>query len=92
LCVVSLDALTQELSVSLRRHHVGHDCLALGNVATSEGGKTDLHDGSVVEDLSGDIGLLDRLLHVRHEELITSLVVPGVHGVVEDVHEDGSGS
>jgi hypothetical protein len=29
---------------------------------------------------------------VRHEELISGLVVSSVHGVVVDVHEDGSGS
>jgi hypothetical protein len=87
-----LYALTQKLSVSLCRHHLGHDCLTLGNVATSECGETNLHDGSVVQNLRRDVGLLDGFLHVRHEELITCLVVSGVHGVVVNVHEDSSSS
>ena len=76
--------------MSLRRHHIGHDGLTLGNVTISESSETDLNDSSVVEDLGGDIGLLNGFLHVGHEELISSLVISGVHGVVVDVHEDRS--
>lgn len=90
--VVSLNLLTQEFTVSLCRDHVGQDGLALGNVATSESGETNLNNSSVVQDLGGDIGLLDGFLHVRHEELISGLVVSSVHGVVVDVHEDCSRS
>ena len=76
--------------MSLRRHHIGHDGLTLGNVTISESSETDLNDSSVVEDLGGDVGLLNGFLHVGHEELISSLVISGVHGVVVDVHEDRS--
>jgi hypothetical protein len=90
LLVVSLNLLTQELSVSLCGDHIGQDGLALGNVTTSESGETNLNNSSVIQDLGGNIGLLNGFLHMRHEELISGLVVSSVHGVVVDVHEDRS--
>jgi hypothetical protein len=89
---VSLDRLGKELLLSLGREHLGQDRLALADVSPAERGETELHDSPVVQDLSGDVGVLDRVLHVRHEEQIPGLVVPPVHGVVEDVDEDGTGA
>lgn len=89
---VSLDRLGKELLLSLGREHLGQDCLALADVSTAERREAELHDSPVVQDLSGDVGVLDRVLHVRHEEQIPGLVVPPVHGVVEDVDEDGAGA
>lgn len=78
--------------MSSRGEHVGEDGLAFGDIPSSESGKTKLHDGSVVEDLSGDIGLSDRILQMRHEEQISSLVISAVGGLVVDVGKDGSSS
>jgi hypothetical protein len=66
--------------------------LALWDVTTSESGETELHNRAVVQDLRRDVGLLDRILQVRHEEQVSGLVEPTVRGVVEDVREDSSGS
>ena len=88
--VVSLNRLSQELFLSGRGEHFGEDSLAFGDVAFSESSKTELHDGSVVENLRRDIGLRDSVLKMRHEEKISSLVVSTVGSVVENVRQDGS--
>lgn len=92
LSVVSLNRLSQELFLSGSREHLREDRLTLVDVTSSESCKTELHDGSVVEDLSSDIGLGDGVLQMRHEEQISSLVVSTVSGLVEDVGKDGSSS
>lgn len=90
--IVSLDGLGEQFLLSLCREHLGEDRLALGDVAISESGQTELHDRSVVQDLSGDVGLSDSVLQMRHEEKVSGLVVVASGGVVENVSEDGSSS
>ena len=88
----SLDSLSQELLGTLRRKDFEQGRLTFGKVTLLEGGKTDLNDDSVVQDLSGDIGVLNRVLEVAHQEHIPGLVVLAVERVVVDVAQHGSGS
>lgn len=90
--IESLDGLSQQLLLARRAEHFRKDRLTLGDVSSSEGRKTKLHDGSVVQDLRGDVGLSDSVLKMRHEQQVTGLVVSAVSGVVVDVGKDSSGT
>jgi len=85
-------ALSEEFFGTLGGEHVEEDGSAFGDESHSEGGETELDDGSVVEDLGSLVGVLDRSLEVRHEEHVSSVVVSTVESVVVDVGEHGSGS
>lgn len=76
----------------LGREHLRKNRLTFLYEASAESGEAELHHGAVVQDLSGDVGVLDRVLQVRHEEKIAGLVVARMHGVIEDVGEDSAGA
>jgi hypothetical protein len=88
----SLDSLSQQLLGTLRGKDLEQGRLTFGKVTLLEGGKTDLNDDSVVQDLSGDVGVLDRVLEVAHQEHVPGLVILAVERVVVDVAQHGSGS
>ena len=86
------ETLSEEFFGSLGGEHVEEDGSAFGDESHSEGGETELDDGSVVEDLGSLVGVLDGSLEVRHEEHVSSVVVSSVESVVVDVGEHGSSS
>jgi hypothetical protein len=88
--VESLNGLSKKLFLSCRAEHFRKDRLTFGDVTSSESGKTELHDGSVVEDLGGDVCLGNSVLEMGHEQQVTSLVVSAMGCVVVDVGKDSS--
>ena len=61
------------------------------DLGVSEATKTQLNHGSVVEDLSGRITVMNGVLEVGHEHQVPGLVPVVVDRVVVDVTQDGSG-
>lgn len=90
--VIPLHTLGKQFLLSQGREHFGQNSLALGDKAESESSETDLHNRTVVEDLSGDIGVGNGVLEVRHEQKVTRLVVSAVESLVKDVVKDSSGT
>ena len=88
----SLGTLGQELLGALRGKDLEQGRLALGDETLFERGETDLDDDSVVQDLGGHVGVLDRSLELAHQEHVTGLVVFAIGGVVVDVAQHGPGS
>lgn len=82
---LSLNSLSQKFLNTLSSEDLLKCRLALPNETKSESAKSNLNHGTVVEDLSSNIGTTDRILKMRHEEHITSGVVLIVEGVVVDV-------
>lgn len=86
------ETLGEELLGSLGGEHVEKNRSALCDETHSESSESKLDNGSVVEDLSALVGVLDGALQMRHEEHVTRLVVSAVKGVVVDMGEHRSGS
>lgn len=62
--VIPLHTLGKQLLLSQGREHLGQNSLALGDKAESESSETNLHNRTVVEDLSGDVGVRNGVLEV----------------------------
>lgn len=90
--VVPLHTLGKQLLLSHGREHLGQNSLAFGDKAESESSETELHNRTVVKNLSSDVGVGNGVLEVRHEEKVTSLVVSAVESLVKDVIKDSSGT
>ena len=85
-------ALCEQFLDTLSGENVLEDALGFTDEAAAEGTQTELHDYTIVENLSSDVRGVDRLLQVRHEQHVTSGVEVVVEGVVVDVAEHGTGT
>ena len=62
--------------------------MSIFHLSHSESTETELHHCSVVDDLSSDISVVNRLLQVAHEHQIASLEPFVVKGKVVDIVKD----
>jgi len=76
-----VDALSEQLLDTLSGKDFLEGSLGLLDQATPKRAQAKLNDGAVVQDLGGNIGGVDRLLKVRHEQHVTR----GVEVIVESV-------
>jgi len=86
-----MNALSKQLLDALSGKDFLEGSLGLLNQTAPKRAQTKLDDGAIVQDLCGNIGGVDRLLEVRHEQHVTRGVEVVVEGVVINVAEDRSG-
>lgn len=97
--------LGRDLVVSLHHHTLGEQLLLSATAADllksvlsiidqtlSESAKTDLNQSSVEQNLAENIEVGDRLLEMRHQHHVTSLVVLAVESKEVDLAKHGSGT
>jgi hypothetical protein len=70
-----LQTLGKELLLPVAAADLLERSLGLVDKTSTEGAKTDLYKRAVEQDLSVDVKVIDRLLQVRHEHHVASLVV-----------------
>ena len=87
---LSVDTLREQLLDALGGEDVLQNRLRLLDETAAEGAQTKLDDGAVVENLCRDVGRVDRLLQVRHEQHVARGVEVIVEGVVVDMAEHGT--
>ena len=89
---LDLDTLGKELLQATGAADLLHGGLGLVNEAGTEGAKSDLDKSPVVKNLRADVGNVDGLLEMRHQEHVARLVELVVQGVVVDVAKHGAGA
>ena len=87
-----MHTLGEQLLDALSSEDLLEGSLGLFDQAKAESAETELHDGAVVEDLGSDVGGVNGLLEMGHQEHVASGVVVVVERVVVDVAEHGAGS
>lgn len=82
-----VDTLSEKLLDTLSGEDVLEGELSLFDETAPESAQTQLNDSSVVKDLSSDVGRVNGLLQVRHQEHVSCGVELVMQGVVEDMGE-----
>jgi len=86
-----VNTLSEQLLDALSGEDFLKGALRLLDQTAPKGAQAKLHDGTVVQDLGGNIGGVDRLLKVRHKQHVTRGVEVVVEGVVVNMAEDCPG-
>jgi hypothetical protein len=85
-----LDSLGKQFLWSTRTLNFLQTSVRFLDQSITERTQTKLHHHTVIQNLSGDIGLMNGLLQMRHEQHIASNMEPLVKGMVVNVAQHGS--
>jgi hypothetical protein len=87
-----VNALSEQFFDALSGEDFLEGCLCLFDQSAPKRAQAKLNDGAIVQDLSDNIGGVDRLLEVRHEQHVTRGVEVVVESIMIYVTEDRPGT